>query len=72
MFEGYEDAILKENADKFPIMKRFEIRTKIVEKLDPYGKEFLTRQTFEEEYANFEWPSDSNGFTLLNIDKLKQ
>lgn len=62
---------LKKNADKFPVMKRLEIRAKIVEKLDSYGKEFLTRQTFEGEYANFEEASDSNGFTLLNIDKIE-
>lgn len=62
---------LKKNADKFSVMKRLEIRSKIVEKLDSYGKEFLTRQTFEGEYANFEEPSDSNGFTMLNIDKIE-
>ena len=62
---------LKKNADKFPGLKRLEIRSKIVEKLDSYGKEFLTRQTFEGEYANFEEPSDSNGYALLNIDKIE-
>ena len=62
---------LKKNADKFSMMKRLEIRAKMVEKLDSYGKEFLTRQTFEGEYANFEEPSDSNGFTMLNIDKIE-
>jgi putative zinc finger/helix-turn-helix YgiT family protein len=62
---------LKKNAEKFPVMKRIDIRAKIVEKLDSYGKEFLTRQTFEGEYANFEEPSDSNGFTMLSIDKIE-
>lgn len=62
---------LKKNADKFSTMKHLEIREKIVEKLDSYGKEFLTRQTFAGEYANFEEPSDSNGFTMLNIDKIE-
>lgn len=62
---------LKKNADKFSPAKRFQIRTKIVEKLDSYGKEFLTRQTFEGEYANFEEPSDANGYTMLNIDKVE-
>lgn len=62
---------LKKNADKFTVKKRLDIRSKIVEKLDSYGKEFLTRQTFEGEYANFEEPSDSNGFALLNIDKIE-
>ena len=62
---------LKNNSDKFSVKKRLEIRAKIVEKLDSYGKEFLTRQTFEGEYANFEEPSDSNGFAILNIDKIE-
>ena len=62
---------LKKNADKFPEKKRLEVRSKIVEKLDSYGKEYLTRQAFAGEYANFEEPSDSNGFVLLNIDKLE-
>ena len=62
---------LKKNYDKFPKMKQIEIRQKIVEKLDSYGKEFLTRQTFEGEYASFEEPSDSNGLTMLNIDKIE-
>ena len=63
---------LKKNADKFTMKKRLEIRSEIVEKLDSYGKEYLTRQTFEGEYANFEEPSDSNGFALLNIDKIEK
>lgn len=62
---------LKKNADKFTVPKRLEIRAKIVEKLDSYGKEYLTRQIFEGEYADFEEPSDSNGFTILNIDKIE-
>lgn len=62
---------LKKNSDKFSEMKRLEIKAKIVEKLDSYGKEFLTRQTFEGEYAGFEEPCDSNGFTMLNIDKIE-
>ncbi len=62
---------LKKNADKFSDVKRFEIREKMVEKLDSYGKEFLTRQAFESEYANFEEPSDSSGFSTLDIDKIE-
>ena len=62
---------LKKNYDKFPKMKQLEIRQKIVEKLDSYGKEFLTRQPFEGEYASFEERSDSNGLTMLNIDKIE-
>ncbi len=62
---------LKKNEDKFQSLKRQEIRVKIIEKLDSYGKEFLTRQALEGEYANFEEPSDSNGFATLNIDKIE-
>ena len=60
---------LKKNAAKFSVQKRAEIRAKVIEKLDSYGKEYLTRQTFEGEYADFEEPSEANGFTILNIDK---
>jgi len=42
-----------------------------LQKLDSYGKEYLTLQAFEGEYVNFEEPSDSNGFTALNIDKIE-
>jgi putative zinc finger/helix-turn-helix YgiT family protein len=62
---------LKKNADKFPGLKRVEVKSKIVEKLDSYGKEYLTRQALEGEYASFEEPCDSNGFVLLDIDKLE-
>lgn len=62
---------LKKNSDKFPAKKRIEIKTRIIEKLDSYGKEYLTRQTFAGEYVNFGEPSDSNGFTVLNIDKIE-
>ena len=62
---------LKKNGDKFSTSKRGEIKARIVEKLDSYGKEFLTRQTFEGEYAGLDEPSDSNGYTALDIDKLE-
>lgn len=62
---------LKKNANKFSDTKRMEIRSKIVEKLDSYGKEYLTRQALEGLYASFEEPSDSNGYITLNIDKIE-
>lgn len=62
---------LKKNSDKFSAQKRLEIKSRILDKLDHYGKEYLTRQAFEGEYANFEEPCDSNGFALLNIDKIE-
>jgi len=62
---------LKKNSNKFSDTKRTEIRAKIIEKLDSYGKEFLTRQTFEGEYAAFDTPSDLNGYKILDIDKIE-
>lgn len=62
---------LKKNEDKFPAAKRKEIRNRMVDKLDSFGKEFLTRRTFEGEYVKFEEPCDANGFTILNIDKIE-
>ncbi len=63
--------LFKKNSSKFSESKQIEIKSKIVEKLDSYGKEYLTRQSFEAEYADFEEPSDSNGYTMLNIDKIE-
>lgn len=63
--------LLKKNGDKFSQRKSQEIQTKIIEKLDSYGKEFLTRQALKGEYASFAEPSDSNGFAALNIDKIE-
>lgn len=62
---------LKKNSEKFSAGKRYEIREKMIEKLDSYGKEFLTRQALEGEYVGFEEPSDANGYTVLNIDKIE-
>ena len=63
--------LLKKNAAKFSEQKRTKIRIKIVEKLDSYGKEYLTRQAFEGEYADFEELSDANGFAVLDVDKIE-
>lgn len=63
--------LLNKNASKFSDAKLKEIKSKIVEKIDSYGKEYLTRRAFEAEYACFEEPSESNGRTTLNIDKLE-
>ncbi|MCD8012239.1 MAG: DUF4065 domain-containing protein [Lachnospiraceae bacterium] len=62
---------LKKNGDKFSASKKRHIKGKITEELDANGREFLTRQALEGEYAAFDEPSDSNGYTLLDIDKLE-
>lgn len=64
-------ALLDKNSDKFPEPKRMQIRTRMVERLDSYGKEFLSRQVFAGEYVKFSVPSDFNGYKLLDIDKVE-
>ncbi len=49
--------------------KRDRVRDRIVEMIETYGKEYLSRQVFESEYVYFVEPSESNGFVVLNVDK---
>ena len=63
--------LLKKNEEKFSPMKRREIRNNIEEKLDSYGKEYLSRQSLESQYVRFEEPSDYNGYVTLNINKIE-
>ncbi|MBO5097913.1 MAG: DUF4065 domain-containing protein [Agathobacter sp.] len=63
--------LLKKNSDKFTNEKMLFIREKIVEKLDTYGKEFLTRQNLKGQYVDYDTLSDSNGYATLDIDKLE-
>ena len=62
---------LDKNRDKFTISKRNEIRSRMIEKLDSYGKEFLARQALEGQYVVYSEQSDSNGYRLLDIDKIE-
>lgn len=61
----------KKNEKKFSEVKGKELRARIIEKIEESGKEYLTRKAFEGEYAAYDIPSDSNGYTKLNIDKLE-
>lgn len=63
--------LFKKNSDKFSESKSKEIKNNIIKRINEYGKEFLTRQTFKAEYANFDELSESNGYTLLDIEKLE-
>lgn len=63
--------LLQKNANKFSTSKRTDIRKKITENLDFSGREFLSRQSLESEYVDYQEPCDANGNTLLNIDKLE-
>lgn len=61
----------KKNEKKFSDVKGKELRGRIIEKIEESGKEYLTRKAFEGEYAAYDIPSDSNGYTKLDIDKLE-
>lgn len=63
--------LLQKNADKFTKLKRIGIKQKIMESLDSSGREFLSRQSLESEYVNYQELCDANGNTLLNIDKIE-
>lgn len=56
---------------KFSVERMQIIYDKIVEKLDSHGKEYLSRQSLKSEYVLYKEPSDSNGNTILNIDKIE-
>lgn len=62
---------LNRNRDKFSDLKRMQIRAKMEEKLDAYGKEFLARQILESKYVPFSEPSDLNGYKVLDINKIE-
>ncbi len=62
---------LEKNRDKFPEPRRMQIRSKLVEKMDSYGKEFLTRQALMSEYIRYSELSDLNGYKRLDIDKIE-
>lgn len=64
-------ALLEKNSDQFPESKKMQIRTKMVERLDSYGKEFLSRQVMTSAYVKFCVLSDFNGYRLLDIDKIE-
>lgn len=63
--------LLTKNKEKFSASKYYQIREKIINELDSYGKEYLSRLALKGEYASYEEATDANGYTLLNIDKLE-
>ncbi len=63
--------LLKKNADKFQDARRTEIRSRIIERINSHGKEYLTRRLLQSEYVLYSEPSEANGFTVLDIDKIE-
>ena len=62
---------LDKNKDKFTVVKRSQIRERMIRRLEAYGKEFLARQALASEYAIYSEPSELNGNRLLDIDKVE-
>ena len=59
----------KRNQSSFSLDKQSEIKNKIDEKMDSYGREVTARQALMSEYVQFDTPSDLNGNRSLDIDK---
>ena len=58
--------------DKFCEARLKAIKNCMIKNLDVYGKEYLSRQTFESNYVEYQEPSVFNGFVTLNIDKIEE
>ena len=63
--------LFNKNAQKFSLQRQKQIYEKIAEKLEVYGKEYLSRKQLESEYVLYSEPSERNGFSELNIDKIE-
>lgn len=61
---------LEKNKSKFGA-KYLQIRKTIINCLDTYGKEFLSRQSLESEYVLYNEKSTFNGNKTLDIDKIE-
>lgn len=63
--------LLERNGAKFTTSRKKEIQKKVQENLDSYGKENLSRNAVISNYISYMNPSDKNGQTCLNIDKVE-
>lgn len=64
--------LLDKHHDKFCEARLKAIKNCMIKNLDVYGKEYLSRQTFESNYVEYQEPSVFNGFVTLNIDKIEE
>ena len=63
--------LLQKNSDQFPMLKKLNIRQKLMACLDEEGREYLQRKALESEYVEYEDLCDANGMTRLDITKLE-
>lgn len=62
---------LEKHNDKFPISKYEKIRSKIIERADEIGLQYLKTQEIRTAYLNYSEESELNGFKILDLEKLK-
>lgn len=63
--------LLERNGSKFTDYEKKAIQNKVEENLESYGRENLSRQNLTSNYVGYLEPSDKNGQTSLNIDKIE-
>lgn len=63
--------LLERNGSKFTNSEKKAIQDKVEQNLESYGKENLSRQNLSSNYIGYLDPSDKNGQTSLNIDKIE-
>lgn len=62
---------LERNKARFNNLEFINVKQKIKQQLDAHGREYLTRRILSSEYVDYLSPSDINGNTSLNIDKIE-
>ncbi|MBM6973502.1 type II TA system antitoxin MqsA family protein [Lactobacillus gallinarum] len=63
--------LLERNSSKFTDSEKKAIQNKVEQNLESYGRENLSRQNLTSNYVGYLDPSDQNGQTSLNIDKIE-
>lgn len=62
---------LEKNGEKFSEERKAKIKKCIQKEVEEHGREFSARQSLKCDYIIYDNPSDKNGYTLLNIDKVE-
>lgn len=63
--------LLDRNREKFARLEYINIQQKVKKQLNTHGREYLSRRTLSSQYVDYMTPSDLNGNTSLNIDKIE-
>ena len=63
--------LFDKNIDKFGINRAQDIRKTILEKINLIGKEYTSRKSLLSQYSAYNFKSDLNGFSLIDINKIE-